>query len=161
MPLPFLNVFPFSSCFFTSLFFFFRLQTLSIQIPPPHARARSRRLWPIKQKYGRKLSWSDLLVFTGNCAIESMGLEPFGFGGGRIDAWEPEEDVYWGPEETWLSAERGGLGDKLEQPLGAVQMGLIYVNPEGPGGKPDPLLAAHDIRTTFGRMAMNDEETVR
>mmetsp|Transcript_13016 Transcript_13016/g.30723 ORF Transcript_13016/g.30723 Transcript_13016/m.30723 type:complete len:773 (-) Transcript_13016:334-2652(-) len=119
-----------------------------------------RLLWPIKRKYGRKVSWGDLMLFTGNCAIESMGLEPFGFGFGREDAWEPEEDVYWGQEKSWLAAERGGLGDKLERPLGAVQMGLIYVNPEGPGGNPDPLLAAQDIRETFARMAMNDEETV-
>jgi len=118
-----------------------------------------RLLWPIKQKYGRKLSWADLMIFTGNCALESMGLQPFGFGGGREDQWEPEE-VNWGEETEWLAAERGGLGDQLHPPLGAVQMGLIYVNPEGPGGHPDPLLAAHDIRTTFGRMAMNDEETV-
>ncbi|GMH86867.1 hypothetical protein TrST_g12254 [Triparma strigata] len=119
-----------------------------------------RLLWPIKKKYGESLSWGDLMILTGNVAIESMGLETFGFAGGRVDIWEPEADVYWGPEKKWLAAERGGLGDKLDQPLGAVQMGLIYVNPEGPGGMPDPLMAAHDIRTTFGRMAMNDEETV-
>jgi len=119
-----------------------------------------RLLWPIKQKYGSKLSWADLFVLAGNSAIESMGLAPFGFGGGREDVYEPEDDIYWGSERAWLSADRGGLGDKLEKPLGAVQMGLIYVNPEGPGGKPDPLLAAQDIRETFGRMAMNDEETV-
>ena len=119
-----------------------------------------RLLWPVKQKYGRKLSWGDLMIFTGNVAIESMGLKQFGFGGGREDIWEPEEDIYWGPESTWLAAERGGLGAALDKPLGAVQMGLIYVNPEGPGGNPDALLAAQDIRETFGRMAMNDEETV-
>ncbi len=119
-----------------------------------------RLLWPIKKKYGRKLSWGDLMIFTGNCAIESMGLQPFGFGGGREDVWEPEEDIYWGGETEWLAADRGGLGEQLDKPLGAVQMGLIYVNPEGPGGNPDPLQSAQDIRTTFGRMAMNDEETV-
>ena len=119
-----------------------------------------RLLWPVKQKYGRKLSWADLMIFTGNCAIESMGLKPFGFAGGREDIWEPEEDIYWGQERAWLAAERGGLGAELDKPLAAVQMGLIYVNPEGPGGKPDPLMAAKDIRETFGRMAMNDEETV-
>jgi len=119
-----------------------------------------RLLWPLKKKYGRKISWGDLMIFTGNCAIESMGLKPFGFGAGRIDAWEPEDDIYWGPEQTWLAAERGGLGKDLDQPLGAVQMGLIYVNPQGPGGNPDPLLSAKDIRETFARMAMNDEETV-
>ncbi|GMH54962.1 hypothetical protein TrRE_jg8734, partial [Triparma retinervis] len=119
-----------------------------------------RLLWPVKQKYGKNLSWADLMILTGNVAIESMGLKTFGFGGGRADIWEPEEDIYWGQERAWLAAERGGLGDKLENPLGAVQMGLIYVNPEGPGGNPDVLAAAKDIRTTFGRMAMNDEETV-
>jgi len=119
-----------------------------------------RLLWPIKQKYGRKISFADLMIFAGTCALEDMGLKPFGFGGGRVDIWEPEEDIYWGIEKEWLAAERGGLGDDLHSPLGAVQMGLIYVNPEGPGGNPDPLLAAKDIRTTFGRMAMNDEETV-
>ncbi len=117
-------------------------------------------LWPIKQKYGRKLSWADLMVFTGNCAIESMGLKPFGFAGGREDVFEPEEDVYWGTEETWLGDRRYTGERDLENPLAAVQMGLIYVNPEGPNGNPDPLLAARDIRETFGRMAMNDEETV-
>ena len=119
-----------------------------------------RLLWPIKKKYGKKISWADLMLYTGHVALESMGLPVFGFAFGRVDQWEPEEDVYWGQETKWLAAERGGLGAELEQPLGAVQMGLIYVNPEGPGGKPDPLLAAHDIRETFGRMAMNDEETV-
>ena len=119
-----------------------------------------RLLWPIKQKYGRSLSWADLMVFTGNCALESMGLKPFGFAGGREDVWEPEEDIYWGPESEWLGDKRY-TGDRvLENPLGAVQMGLIYVNPEGPNGKPDPLAAARDIRETFRRMAMNDEETV-
>jgi len=119
-----------------------------------------RLLWPIKKKYGRKLSWADLLVLTGNCAIESMGLKTFGFAGGREDAWEPEEDVYWGREQTWLGDERYTGDRQLENPLGAVQMGLIYVNPEGPNGEPDPLKAARDIRETFARMAMNDEETV-
>jgi catalase-peroxidase len=119
-----------------------------------------RLLWPIKQKYGRKLSWADLMVFAGNCALESMGFKTFGFAGGREDVWEPPTDIYWGPEKTWLADERY-TGDRvLENPLGAVQMGLIYVNPEGPNGKPDPLAAARDIRETFGRMAMNDEETV-
>ena len=121
-------------------------------------------LWPIKQKYGRKLSWADLMVLTGNCALESMGLKPFGFGGGREDRWEPEEDVYWGSEIKWMGDDvryAGSNGQrKLEHPLGASHMGLIYVNPEGPGGHPDPLAAAYDIRETFGRMAMNDEETV-
>ena len=119
-----------------------------------------RLLWPIKQKYGRKISWADLMVLTGNCAIESMGLKPFGFAGGREDVWEPEEDIYWGPETEWLGDERYTGDRDLEKPLGAVQMGLIYVNPEGPNGNPDPLLAARDIRETFARMAMNDEETV-
>lgn len=119
-----------------------------------------RLLWPIKQKYGRKISWADLMVFTGNCALESMGFKTFGFAGGREDVFEPETDIYWGPENTWLGDERY-TGDRvLENPLGAVQMGLIYVNPEGPNGNPDPLAAARDIRETFGRMAMNDEETV-
>jgi catalase-peroxidase len=119
-----------------------------------------RLLWPVKQKYGRMISWADLMIFAGNCAIESMGLQPFGFGGGREDIWEPEEDVYWGPEDTWLGDERYSGDRELANPLGAVQMGLIYVNPEGPNGKPDPLAAARDIRETFARMAMNDEETV-
>jgi catalase-peroxidase len=119
-----------------------------------------RLLWPVKQKYGRKLSWADLIVLTGNVALESMGFETFGFAGGREDAWEPDEDVYWGPETTWLGDERYTGDRQLEEPLGAVQMGLIYVNPEGPNGHPDPLAAAIDIRETFRRMAMNDEETV-
>ncbi len=118
-------------------------------------------LWPIKQKYGRKISWADLMILTGNVALESMGLQPFGFGGGREDIWEPEEDIYWGSEGEWVSnKERYSHGDTLENPLGASHMGLIYVNPEGPNGNPDPLGAAHDIRETFGRMAMNDYETV-
>jgi catalase-peroxidase len=119
-----------------------------------------RLLWPVKQKYGRKLSWADLIILTGNVALESMGAETFGFGGGREDVWEPDEDVYWGPETEWLGDERYTGDRELEQPLGAVQMGLIYVNPEGPNGNPDPLAAAKDIRETFRRMAMNDEETV-
>ena len=119
-----------------------------------------RLLWPIKQKYGQKISWADLMVFTGNCALESMGFKPFGFAGGRADVWEPQEDIYWGPESKWLEDKRYKGERKLENPLAAVQMGLIYVNPEGPNGKPDPLAAAKDIRETFGRMAMNDEETV-
>ncbi|MFI6349618.1 catalase/peroxidase HPI [Streptomyces sp. NPDC050560] len=119
-----------------------------------------RLLWPVKKKYGQSLSWADLLILAGNVALESMGLDTFGYGGGRADVWEPEDDVYWGPETTWLGDERY-TGDRvLEDPLGAVQMGLIYVNPEGPNGNPDPLAAARDIRETFGRMAMNDEETV-
>jgi len=120
-------------------------------------------LWPIKQKYGRKLSWADLMVLTGNCALESMGFKTFGFGGGREDVWEPEEDIYWGSEIKWMGDNVRYPDErerKLEQPLGASHMGLIYVNPEGPRGMPDPLGAAHDIRETFGRMAMNDEETV-
>jgi catalase-peroxidase len=122
---------------------------------------KARRLiWPIKQKYGRKLSWADLIILAGNVALESMGLKTFGFGGGRVDIWEPEEDVYWGPEGKWLGDERYSGNRQLENPLGAVQMGLIYVNPEGPNGKPDPVAAAVDIRETFARMAMNDEETV-
>jgi len=119
-----------------------------------------RLLWPIKQKYGRKISWADLLIFAGNRAMETMGFKTFGFGGGREDIWAPEEDVYWGPETTWLGDERYTGERDLERPLGAVQMGLIYVNPEGPNGNPDPIAAAHDIRETFSRMAMNDEETV-
>ncbi|GAA4799697.1 catalase/peroxidase HPI [Streptomyces ziwulingensis] len=119
-----------------------------------------RLLWPVKKKYGQSLSWADLLILSGNVALESMGLRTFGFGGGREDVWEPEEDVYWGPETTWLDDERYTGDRNLESPLGAVQMGLIYVNPEGPNGTPDPLAAARDIRETFARMAMNDEETV-
>ena len=122
---------------------------------------KARRLiWPIKQKYGRKLSWADLIILTGNVALESMGFKTFGFGGGRADIWEPEEDIYWGPETKWLGDERYKGDRELENPLGAVQMGLIYVNPEGPNGNPDPIAAARDIRETFARMAMNDEETV-
>jgi len=117
-------------------------------------------LWPIKQKYGRKLSWADLMIFTGNCALESMGFKTFGFAGGREDVWEPEEDIYWGQETEWLGDERYTGDRDLEKPLGAVQMGLIYVNPQGPNATPDPLAAARDIRETFSRMAMNDEETV-
>jgi catalase-peroxidase len=119
-----------------------------------------RLLWPIKQKYGRKISWADLIVLAGTLAIESMGLKPFGFAGGREDAWEPDDEMYWGPENTWLGDERYTGDRELENPLGAVQMGLIYVNPEGPNGNPNPLDAARDIRETFRRMAMNDEETV-
>ncbi|WP_148590036.1 catalase/peroxidase HPI [Streptomyces sp. WAC01526] len=119
-----------------------------------------RLLWPVKKKYGQSLSWADLMVLSGNVALETMGFTTFGFGGGRADVWEPEEDVYWGPETTWLDDERYTGDRELENPLGAVQMGLIYVNPEGPNGTPDPLAAARDIRETFRRMAMNDEETV-
>ena len=119
-----------------------------------------RLLWPIKAKYGRKLSWADLIVFTGNRALETMGFTTFGFAGGRADVWEPDEDVYWGPEDTWLGDERYTGDRQLENPLAAVQMGLIYVNPEGPNGNPDPMASARDIRETFARMAMNDEETV-
>src|SRR5665213_2440730 len=126
-----------------------------------------RLLWPIKQKYGKKISWADLMILAGNVAIDSMGLKPFGFGGGRADVWVPQEDIFWGSEHTWLGSDRykdrdsnGNIADReLENPLAAVQMGLIYVNPEGPDGKPDPLASARDIRETFGRMAMNDEET--
>jgi catalase-peroxidase len=122
---------------------------------------KARRLiWPIKQKYGRKISWADLIILTGNVALDSMGLKTFGFGGGREDVWEPEENIYWGSEGKWLGDERYTGDRQLENPLGAVQMGLIYVNPEGPNGKPDPDAAARDIRETFARMAMNDEETV-
>ena len=119
-----------------------------------------RLLWPIKQKYGRKISWADLMILTGNVALETMGFKTFGFGGGREDVWEPDQDVYWGAETTWLGDKRYSGDRDLENPLAAVQMGLIYVNPEGPNGNPDPLAAAKDIRETFARMAMNDEETV-
>jgi catalase-peroxidase len=119
-----------------------------------------RLLWPVKQKYGRKISWADLMILTGNVALESMGFKTFGFAGGRADVWEPEEDIYWGSEDTWLGDKRYSGDRQLENPLAAVQMGLIYVNPEGPNGKPDPVAAARDIRETFARMAMNDEETV-
>ena len=117
-------------------------------------------LWPVKRKYGRKISWADLMVLAGNCALESMGLKTFGFAGGREDVWEPEDDIDWGSERVWLGDERHAGDGELEAPLGAVQMGLIYVNPEGPGGRPDPLASGRDIRQTFGRMDMNDEETV-
>jgi catalase-peroxidase len=119
-----------------------------------------RLLWPIKQKYGRKISWADLMILAGNVALESMGFKTFGFGGGRADVWEPGDDIFWGPEGKWLADERYTGDRQLDNPLGAVQMGLIYVNPEGPNGKPDPVAAARDIRETFARMAMNDEETV-
>jgi len=119
-----------------------------------------RLLWPIKQKYGKKISWADLMILTGNCALESMGFKTYGFGGGRVDIWEPEGDIYWGPESEWLEDKRYTGDRQLDNPLGAVQMGLIYVNPEGPNGKPDPIASARDIRETFARMAMNDEETV-
>ncbi len=129
---------------------------------PDNASLDKARLliWPIKQKYGNKISWADLMILTGNCALESMGFKTFGFAGGREDVWEPQEDVYWGSEGEWLGDKRYTGDRELENPLGAVQMGLIYVNPEGPNGKPDPLASARDIRETFGRMAMNDEETV-
>ena len=119
-----------------------------------------RLLWPIKQKYGRKLSWADLMILAGNVALESMGFETFGFGGGREDIWEPEEDIYWGSETTWLGDQRYSGDRQLENPLAAVQMGLIYVNPEGPNGNPDPVASGRDVRETFARMAMNDYETV-
>jgi len=119
-----------------------------------------RLLWPIKQKYGRKISWADLMILAGNCALESMGFKTFGFAGGREDIWEPEEDIYWGSEDEWLGDKRYSEDRDLENPLAAVQMGLIYVNPEGPDGKPDPVASGHDVRETFARMAMNDEETV-
>jgi catalase-peroxidase len=119
-----------------------------------------RLLWPVKKKYGQKISWADLMILTGNVALETMGLKTFGFGGGRADVWEPDDDVYWGPETTWLGDERYHGDRQLEEPFGAVQMGLIYVNPQGPNGNPDPIAAARDIRETFRRMAMNDEETV-
>ena len=125
-----------------------------------HLDKARRLLWPIKQKYGRKISWADLMILAGNVALESMGFKTFGFGGGRPDVWEPDEDVYWGPEGKWLADERYKGARELDNPLAAVQMGLIYVNPEGPNGKPDPVAAAKDIRDTFARMAMNDEETV-
>ncbi len=129
---------------------------------PDNANLEKARmlLWPVKKKYGRRLSWADLIILTGNCALESMGFKTCGFAGGREDVWEPEEDIYWGPETEWLGDERYTGDRDLENPLGAVQMGLIYVNPEGPNGKPDPVAAARDIRETFARMAMNDEETV-
>ena len=119
-----------------------------------------RLLWPVKRKYGRKISWADLMVLAGNCALESMGFKTFGFGGGRVDVWEPEEDIYWGSEDKWLGDARYSGDRKLENPLAAVQMGLIYVNPEGPNGNPDPVASGRDVRETFARMAMNDEETV-
>src|SRR5579884_3450381 len=119
-----------------------------------------RLLWPIKQKYGRNISWADLMILAGNVALESMGFKTFGFGGGREDVWEPEEDIFWGPEGKWLGDERYTGDRQLDNPFAAVQMGLIYVNPQGPNGKPDPIAAARDIRETFARMAMNDEETV-
>ena len=119
-----------------------------------------RLLWPIKQKYGKKISWADLMILTGNCALESMGFKTFGFAGGREDVWEPEEDIYWGSEDTWLGDKRYSGDRDLENPLAAVQMGLIYVNPEGPNGNPDPVASGRDVRETFARMAMNDEETV-
>ncbi|HMK37295.1 MAG TPA: peroxidase family protein, partial [Desulfomonilaceae bacterium] len=119
-----------------------------------------RLLWPIKQKYGNKISWADLMILASNCALESMGFKTFGFGGGREDVWEPEEDIYWGTESEWLGDKRYSGDRELENPLAAVQMGLIYVNPEGPNGNPDPIAAARDIREIFARMAMNDEETV-
>ena len=117
-------------------------------------------LWPIKQKYGRKISWGDLMILAGNCALESMGFKTAGFAGGRVDVWEPQDDIYWGSEGKWLADERYSGDRRLENPLAAVQMGLIYVNPEGPNGEPDPVASARDIRETFARMAMNDEETV-
>src|SRR5215468_3375513 len=119
-----------------------------------------RLLWPVKKKYGKKISWADLLIYAGNVALESMGFKTFGFGGGRPDIWAPEEDIYWGSEDEWLGDTRYSGNRQLAKPFGAVQMGLIYVNPEGPNGNPDPLAAAVDIRETFARMAMNDEETV-
>src|SRR6201996_4523868 len=120
-----------------------------------------RLLWPIKQKYGRKISWADLMILTGNVALESMGFKTFGFAGGRADVWEPDQDIYWGSERVWLGTDKRYSGERdLAHPFGATTMGLIYVNPEGPEGKPDPAAAARDIRETFARMAMNDEETV-
>jgi catalase-peroxidase len=119
-----------------------------------------RLLWPIKRKYGKQISWADLMILAGNCALESMGLKTFGFCGGREDVWEPEEDIYWGSEDSWLGDKRYSGDRDLENPLAAVQMGLIYVNPEGPNGNPDPVASGRDVRETFARMAMNDEETV-
>src|SRR5687768_3188705 len=119
-----------------------------------------RLLWPVKKKYGDKISWADLMILAGNCALESMGFRTFGFGGGRKDVYEPDQDVYWGSETDWLRDERHSADGQLEAPLAAVQMGLIYVNPEGPGGRPNPLASARDVRATFARMGMNDEETV-
>ena len=119
-----------------------------------------RLLWPIKQKYGKKISWADLMILAGNCALESMGFKTFGFAGGRVDVWEPEEDIYWGSEDKWLGDNRYSGERDLENPLAAVQMGLIYVNPEGPNANPDPVASGLDVRETFARMAMNDEETV-
>ena len=119
-----------------------------------------RLLWPIKKKYGNKISWADLMILAGNVALESMGLKTFGFGGGREDLWEPEEDIYWGTESEWLEDKRYTGDRELENPLAAVQMGLIYVNPEGPNGQPSAVASGRDVRTTFARMAMNDEETV-
>ena len=119
-----------------------------------------RLLWPIKQKYGSRISWADLMILAGNCALESMGFRTFGFGGGRVDVWGPEEDIYWGAETEWLGDARYSGDRELESPLAAVQMGLIYVNPEGPNGVPDPVASGRDVRETFARMAMNDEETV-
>jgi len=119
-----------------------------------------RLLWPIKQKYGKKISWADLIILAGNCALESMGFKTFGFGGGREDIWEPEEDIYWGAEDEWLGDNRYSDDRELDNPLAAVQMGLIYVNPEGPNGEPDAVASGLDVRETFARMAMNDEETV-
>ena len=129
---------------------------------PDHANLdKARRLlWPIKQKYGQQISWADLMILAGNVALESMGFETLGFAGGRVDVWEPQSNVYWGSEKEWLDDKRYSEERELETPLAAVQMGLIYVNPEGPNGNPDPVLAAKDIRETFGRMGMNDEETV-
>ena len=119
-----------------------------------------RLLWPIKQKYGRKISWADLMILAGNRALETMGFKTLGFAGGRVDVWEPQQDIYWGPETEWMGNKRYSVGEELDNPLAATTMGLIYVNPEGPKGNPDPVAAAHAIRETFGKMAMNDEETV-
>ena len=139
------------------------VQTCALPIWPDNVNLdKARRLlWPVKQKYGNKISWADLMILAGNCALESMGFKTFGFAGGREDIWEPEEDVYWGSEKEWLGGDKRYEGDrKLENPLAAVQMGLIYVNPEGPNGKPSAVESGRDIRETFARMAMNDEETV-